>query len=281
MTTVEAEGVLVGYDGSRGSERALSWAAREARARAVRLTVCHAWGLGGTPPADEDLLALARRRSADILARGVRQAQDAMGTGAVAPLLADGPAAAALCENSGRAAMVVLGSHGAGGGVPGLLVGSVTAQVAAYAAGPVVVERGHWRPAGGYLPGPVAVGTDGSPVSLAALRFAAEEAALRAAPLLAVSALADSPGALGGDTRLQDDVDSLLCRLEKEHPQVTVLRRIAASTPLAALLAAAQEAQLLVVGRRGLGGVRGMRLGSTGQGALNHACCPVAIVGPQ
>jgi len=60
-----------------------------------------------------------------------------------------------------------------------------------------------------------------------------------------------------------------------------VLRRIAASAPLAALLAAAQEAQLLVVGRRGLGGVHGMRLGSTGQGVLNRAPCPVAIVGPQ
>jgi hypothetical protein len=41
-----------------------------------------------------------------------------MGDGAVAPLLADWPAAAALRENSGRAVMVVLGSRG-GGGVPG------------------------------------------------------------------------------------------------------------------------------------------------------------------
>ena len=61
---------------------------------------------------------------------------------------------------------------------------------------------------------------------------------------------------------------------------MTELRRIAASAPLAALLAAAQEAQLLVVGRRGLGGVHGMRLGSIGQGVLNHAPCPVAIGGP-
>jgi nucleotide-binding universal stress UspA family protein len=277
MTAVDAEGVLVGYDGSRGSERALSWAAREARARAVRLTVCHAWGLSEAASAGGGLLALTRRRGADVLARGIRQAQDAMGTGAVAPLLADGPAAAVLCENSGRAAMVVLGSHGAGGGIPGLLVGSVTAQVATYAAGPVVVERGRWRPAG-YLPGPVAVGTDGSPASLAALEFAAEQAALRAAPLLAVSAVADSPA---GDGRLQDALDFLLGQLEKEHPQVTVLRRTADSAPLPALLAAAQEAQLLVVGRRGLGGVRGMRLGSIGQGVLNYAACPVAIVGPQ
>jgi hypothetical protein len=115
-------------------------------------------------------------------------------------------------------------------------VGSVTAQVATYAAGPVVVERGHGRPDDGYLPGPIAVGTDGSFASLAALQFAAEEAAGHGA------------------------------------------RRTARSAPLAALLAAAQ---LLVAGRRGLGGVRGMRLGSIGQGVLNHALCTVAIVGPQ
>lgn len=276
-----AEGILVGYDGSRCSERALSWAAREARARAVRLTVCHAWGAGGIPPADETVLAFARRGGAEVLARGVRLAQAAMGNGLVAPLLADGPAAAVLCENSSRAAMVVLGSRGTGCGVPGLLLGSVVSQVAAYAPSLVVVERGHWRPAGGYLPGPVAAGTDGSPDSLAALRFAFEEAALRAAPLLAVCALADGPGVLGGERQLQDDADSQVDRLEKVHPEVTVLRQITDSGPLHALLAAAQDAQLLVVGRRGLGGVRGMRLGSVGQGVLQHASCPVAVVGHQ
>jgi nucleotide-binding universal stress UspA family protein len=273
-----AEGVLVGYDGSRCSERALSWAAREAQARAAPLTVCHAWGAGGIPPADQAVLALARRDGAEVLARGVRLAQAAMGTGPVAPLLADGPAAAALCESCSRAAMVVLGSRGTGNGVPGLLLGSVASQVAAYAPGLVVVERGHWRPAGGYLPGPVAVGTDGSPDSLAALRFAFEEAALRAAPLLAVCALADAAATLGGDSRLQDDVESLLDRLEKEHPEVTVLRQITATGPLGALLAAARAAQLVVVGRRGLRGIRGMRLGSVGHGVLQHAPCPVAIV---
>jgi nucleotide-binding universal stress UspA family protein len=36
-------GVLVGYDGSAGSDEALSWAIREARARGTVLTVCLAW----------------------------------------------------------------------------------------------------------------------------------------------------------------------------------------------------------------------------------------------
>ena len=65
-------------------------------------------------------------------------------------LLAAGPAAGALCEHSGRADMVVVGSHGQGGGVPGTLLGSVSSQVAEYAEGRVVVEHGRWRAVGQY-----------------------------------------------------------------------------------------------------------------------------------
>lgn len=122
-------------------------------------------------------------------------------------------------------------------------------------------------------------GASGAPATLAALRFAFEEAALRSVSLLAVCALADAPSALGGGRRLQDDTEFLLDELEKEHPGVAVERQVTGAAPLSALLAVARDAQLLVVGRRGLGGVRGMRLGSVGQGALQHAPCPVAIVG--
>jgi len=41
--TGTGHGILVGYDGSPGSERALSWAVREARSRGIVLTVRHAW----------------------------------------------------------------------------------------------------------------------------------------------------------------------------------------------------------------------------------------------
>ncbi|MDQ2875936.1 MAG: universal stress protein, partial [Actinomycetota bacterium] len=168
-----------------------------------------------------------------------------------------------------------------GGSVPGLLAGSVTTEVAAYAPSPVVVERGHWCAAAGYRPGHVVAGTDGSADSRAALRFAAAAAAHREVPLQVVCALADSPACLGGEGQLREDVGDLLTGLEKEHPGVTIMCRFASGRPLRALLEEAREAQLVVVGRRGLGGVRGMRLGSVGQGVLNHALCPVAIVSHQ
>jgi nucleotide-binding universal stress UspA family protein len=270
-------GIVAGYDGSPGSEQALSWAAREARARGVALTVCHAWGLGyQASPAAGAAVELARQAGEQVLAGGLRRARAVMGAGEVRPLLAGGHAAAVLCEHSGGAEMVVVGSRGRGG-LAGLLLGSVSAQVAGHARGRVVVVRGHWRPAADYVPGPVVVGADGSPASRIAVGFAAEEAALREASLLAVCALADTPGGLGGARRLQEDFDQAITECEKEHPEVTVQRHVAHGAARAALLAACSGAQLLVVGARGRGGVPGMTLGSVSHAMLHHAPCPVAI----
>jgi nucleotide-binding universal stress UspA family protein len=50
--------------------------------------------------------------------------------------------------------------------------------------------------------------------------------------------------------------------------------------PADALLDAARDAGLLVVGTRGHGGFKGLLLGSVSQQASNHAPCPVVIVPP-
>lgn len=265
----KTDGILAGYDGSPGSEHALNWAAREARSRGTVLTVCHAWA--------PDVATLSDGER--VIVDGLRRAKDLMGPEKVRPLLVSGPATAVLCEHSRSADMMVLGSRGHGG-MAGMLLGSVSWQVAAYAHCPVVVIRGHWRPAGGYAPGPVVVGVDGSAASDAALGFGFEEAALRGAALLAVSALADAPGSLGGNLRLQDDVEQVVTRRQKEHPEVTVLRQVAEGGARAALLTAAHDAQLLVVGSRGREGIQGMLLGSVSQALLHHAPCPVAVVHP-
>jgi nucleotide-binding universal stress UspA family protein len=55
---------------------------------------------------------------------------------------------------------------------------------------------------------------------------------------------------------------------------------VAFGAPRPALLAAAAEAQLLVVGSRGLGGLEGMSLGSVTAALVHHSPCPVAVVRP-
>ena len=58
------------------------------------------------------------------------------------------------------------------------------------------------------------------------------------------------------------------------------LARVEARNPADALLDAARDAGLLVVGTRGHGGFKGLLLGSVSQQASHHAPCPVVIVPP-
>jgi nucleotide-binding universal stress UspA family protein len=273
------DGIIAGYDGSVCSDEALRWAAREAWARGTALTICLAW------PAP-DLLLLgdwgahdrARQLGGDILARGVRLAGPVPDTPDVRTMLAEGPAAQVLCERSNSAEMVVVGSRGHSG-LADLQLGSVSWQVACHGQGRIVVVRGKWRPVN-HSPGPVVAGVDGSPASQEALTFAFEEAALRDVPLIALCALSDSPDKVGGAARMEEDFSRLMTLHEKEHPEITVLRQVAFGAPRSALLTAAADAQMLVIGSRGLGGVEGMSLGSVAGALVHHSPCPVAVVHP-
>jgi len=272
-------GIVAGYDGSPGAAQALRWAAREARARDTELTVCLAW----TPdhmelPTESDLCDLARQHGQEILTRGLPYAESLLGPGRIRADLAGGPAARVLCERSRNADMVVVGSRGHSE-LPGLRLGSVSWQVAGHASGRVVVVRGPWRPAN-QPPGPVVAGVDGSSAGRAAIAFAFEVAALRGVPLLAVCALTDAPGRLGEIRRIREDFENLMADEAKTHPEISVWHRVLPGTPRSALLAAAAEAQLLVVGARGRGGFDEMSLGSIAHTVLQYAPCPVAVVRP-
>lgn len=264
------DGIIAGYDGSAGSDEALRWAAREARARGTVLTICLAW------PSD-DLALLGdsgmrdrlRQRGGQILADGMRSAGSVLDPADVRTELAGGLPARVLCERSRSAEMVVVGSHGRDG-LGGSLLGSVAWRVACHGQGRIVVVRGQWRPVS-QSPGPVVVGVDGSPDSQAALVFAVEEAALRDVPLIAVCALADAPGVLDATARMEEDFIRVMTPQEKEHQEVTVLRQVVFGPPRTALLTAASEAQMLVVGSRGLGGLDGMSLGSVAATLLHHS----------
>jgi nucleotide-binding universal stress UspA family protein len=122
------------------------------------------------------------------------------------------------------------------------------------------------------------VGADGSPAARAAVTFAFEEAALRDVPLVAVCALADAVGRLGGSRQLEEDFEHLVACESKEHPEVSAVRQVLSGTPRAALLAASADAQMLVLGARGRGGLGNMSLGSVAQTLLQHASCPVGVV---
>lgn len=133
----------------------------------------------------------------------------------------------------------------------------------------------------GYAPGPIVVGSDGSAAAERALAFAGDEAAIHRVPLIAVCALSDTLGELGAAHRIEEEFEESLTAWEKDHPDVEVHRQVTVRSPREALLTAARDAQLLVLGYRGRGGLRGMTLGSVSQAMLAHAPCPVAVVHPR
>jgi nucleotide-binding universal stress UspA family protein len=268
-------GVLVGYDGSSSSRDAVDWAARAAREHGAVLTVCHAWAPGyAGPPLEPEHDDPARASAQWILSTAIRNPDPAE----VQQVLVEGSAAGVLREQSADASVLVVGSRGLGG-LSGLMLGSVSLQTAAFAQSPVVVVRGRWRRTGCYVPGHIVAGIDGSDASADVLDFAGTEAALRHVPLTAVCALADAAGELAMAERIGEDFERIVTKWEKDHPEVELYRQITSKSARAALLDAAYDAQLLVLGRRGRGGLPHMMLGSVTQILLSHTPCPVAVVG--
>jgi nucleotide-binding universal stress UspA family protein len=132
----------------------------------------------------------------------------------------------------------------------------------------------------------IVVGVDGSDLARAALRFAVDEARLRGATLEVVTAwyepyvaptmatVAVDPTLLeeGADKTLDAAVDGI------DTSGVEIRRSIRRGRPAEALLEAARDADLLVVGSRGRGGFTGLLLGSVSQQVVHHATCPVVVV---
>ena len=132
--------ITVGVDGSEHALRALRWGVEEARLRGAALEVLHA-AVQPELPAYPVVMAV---QSQDELTEAGRQlVEDALSqvdTGGLEVIrtveIGSGPTL--LCDASREADLVVVGARGFGG-FRGLLLGSVTQQVIAHAACPVVV----------------------------------------------------------------------------------------------------------------------------------------------
>jgi nucleotide-binding universal stress UspA family protein len=141
--------------------------------------------------------------------------------------------------------------------------------------------------------GVIVVGVDHSDGAKAALRFALEEAKLRHASLRAVQAwqfpnfgYAGFEGAMPATPSEVDDVraaaagalEATLREVIPDPGDLDIEHRVVEDTAAAALVRESRDAELLVVGSRGLGGFRGLLLGSVGQQVAHHSACPVVIV---
>lgn len=135
----------------------------------------------------------------------------------------------------------------------------------------------------------IIVGVDGSRAGLEAAGWAAKEAVRRGVPLRVVYATprwvleteeGDRYAGIakwmreGGETVLAAAVE----RARREAPQVEVESAQLPGDPREALIEAAGKADLLVVGNHGLGGFRGLLLGSVAYGVAGQAPGNVVVV---
>jgi len=131
----------------------------------------------------------------------------------------------------------------------------------------------------------IVVGVDGSRASRCALRRAALEADAHDATLEVVTAwslLDQVTGApfdpLYGETSVRAQLEHLVRDEIGEDEARLIVLRPENDLPARALLAAAEGAWLVVVGSRGVGGFKGLLLGSVSTQLAHHSPCPVLIV---
>jgi nucleotide-binding universal stress UspA family protein len=137
--------VVVGVDGSIPSHKALAWAAGEAADHRADLVVVNVWEHTLPPPAgsvsvSERVAPDPGQRTADDLLREIKEVLGEEPPVLVQPLVKQGVAAKVLIEQSADADLLVVGTRGHGG-FRGLVLGSVSQHVAAYARCPVTVVR--------------------------------------------------------------------------------------------------------------------------------------------
>lgn len=141
----------------------------------------------------------------------------------------------------------------------------------------------------------ILVGVDGSAESDAAIRWATTEAVMRGVPLTLVHVIqpvvtAWPMGPMHGNitewqsTNAKDVLDQAAktvqsCGAATDLPDLDT--EVLRATIVPALAEAAENMQMIVVGRRGSGALDRLLLGSVSAGLLHHARCPVAVIPSQ
>lgn len=288
MTQVMRPPVVVGVDGSDSALRAVGWAAAYAAQHCLPLRLVHVYLAPVSFPVgtfDQGVVRKAMRAQGRRWLRHAREAAVATEKVRIETVLQPAPVVPGLAYEAAAAQLLVVGTRGLGG-VAGLLLGSTTAGLAGRVRCPLVVVRGDVSTSG-----PVVVGVDGTEASESAIAFAFAEAAARGRRLVAVHTwtvpvldtflLGQSgvePDFVPEQQQAWELLAERLAGWQEKYPEVRVTREVVHDHPVRALLRYAADAELMVVGTRGRGEVRGLILGSTSRDVLHHAPCPVAIV---
>jgi len=277
--------IVVGVDPSENAGRAVAWAAREAADCGLDLHLVHALDLPGAVGAvGEPPGCLAARRAAgeilvDKAVKVVRERDPRLTVSSETNVLG---AAETLVDLSQDAALVVTGTRGHGG-FAGMLLGSVSLKLATHAHCPSVAVRA------GETDEPlneIVLGLEPGQAQ-APIHFAFATASTLGATIRTVRAWSPLPDysdySINEDLEARAraehaDADALLKTAREDYPDVTVTTHAIRGHAVTALIGAAQETRLLVVGAHHHHGPLSVGAGPVVRGLLAHSPAPVAIV---
>jgi nucleotide-binding universal stress UspA family protein len=282
--------IVVGVDESTGAACALRWAVLESERRGWPVTAVLAWDFvnqhHGTGERRFDP-EYGETDALNALNAIVHRAIGSDRAGAVEVKVVCDLAAPALLDSADGADLLVVGARGLGG-FRSLLLGSVSQQCLHHATCPVAVVR-ESPPGIRDTPRRIVVGVDGSDTSRRAFEWAVETGRISDRPVEAILAwgyfhsVRDPfvPCAFASDplpVAARRVIDSIIESTDTDGLPAPVVRTVAKGGAAAAILDAAEDASLVVVGSRGIGGFAGLLLGSVSHQVVHHAACPVIVV---
>lgn len=292
---VQPGSIVVGVDGSRHADRAVRWAAEQARLEQRRLVVVAASGaptvqdvgwngvIAGTDPESDPRVSAGVRRVADAAVSLALSVAPGIEAEALAVI---GDPREALVALSEAAHLLVVGSRGRGP-VRTLLLGSVSTAVVKLTSSPVVVCRARSESHGDG----VIVGADGSEESLPIVEFAFAQASLRGLPLTVVHCFWDAVAAAAGfreasgqflDEPQLEELRMVLAEsiagFREKYPDVPVSLLLRHGLVDEALTRHGSAWDLIVVGRHPMVGLRRTLSGSIATAVVERAHANVAVV---
>lgn len=273
--------IVVGVDESQAGTRALRWAAAFAGRTGSSLQAVRTWaypylpGDGLADPNQMDRATMAGLR--ESLAALGRTELDIEATVLRGPA---GPTLLGLIEQE-KPSLVVVGRRGED--TPRTILGSVSRRLVEQAHAPVVVVSGDEHDTEDVRR--VVVGVDGSEDADRALSWALEVAPMLGADLILVNAVTfDGEMVAGVEARYEASAEMLEdAKQRAESRGVGAIAISVTEDPRSALEHTAEEhqADLIVVGTRGLGGLGKLLLGSVASYLAQHVHLPVAVIPPE
>ena len=294
MAGAVTETVVVGFDDTEHSVRAVDCAVREARARHAELRLVNAYQwipptiLGLSPGLAADEAEAVHDASVAVVEAAAAKVRQAHPDLAVSAASVSGEPADRLADAARGAALLVVGGRGRGG-FAGQLLGSVVLRLLGRAECPVMVVRGLAASSTGRIM--VGVDVDDPHGVSDVLGFAFAEAALRGAHVSLVHIWEDPTSLylVGGGYRPEvftaisaNRRQVLLTLLEpwrRKFPDVAASWQAFPGSPGKRLVDPIRLVDLLVIGGRvHTEGRAGLRVGAVAHTVLHHAHCPVVIV---